>query len=195
VPEGKKKRYIAAAKNTAPLRKTVSSLPDSQWEEIEKGTLYLTEIQYAYNIWGKERRMIIKKSIFPNPGYNEKDKDIFGKPVEPPFIVEYSFYVTNIPKIEIDELSCWRLYNNRATAENRIKEQKLGFNLDKLPVHNKEGNEVYILLVALTYNILNWFKRFLFPKEFKSKVIIQPRIDTNIINCGKRKIEYERIIR
>ena len=169
--EEKGKRYIAAAKNTAPLRKTASSLTDNQWEEIEKNSLYLTEIQYAYDTWGKERRMIIKKSISPNPDCDEKDKNIFGKPVEPPFIVEYSFYVTNIPKIEIDKLSCWRLYNNRATIENRIKEQKLGFNLDKLPVHNKEGNEVYILLVALTYNILNWFKRFLFPKEFKSKCI------------------------
>jgi len=38
-------------------------------------------------------------------------------------------------------------------------------------VHNKKGNEVYILLVALSYNILNWFKRFLFPEEFKSKCI------------------------
>jgi len=127
--EGRKTRYIAAAKNTNPLRKIASSLPDSQWEEIEKDSLYLTEIQYAYDTWKKERRMIIKKSIFSSPDYNDKDRDIFGKPVEPPFIVEYSFYVTNIPKEEIDKLSCWRLYNNRATVENRIKEQKLGFNL------------------------------------------------------------------
>ncbi|MCD6472308.1 transposase [Candidatus Aerophobetes bacterium] len=42
-------------------------------------------------------------------------------------------------------MSCYRFYNNRATVENRIKEQKLGFGLDKLPVHNKRGNEVYIL--------------------------------------------------
>ena len=70
---------------------------------------------------------------------------------------------------KLDKLSSYRLYNNRATVENRIKEQKLGFNLNKLPVHNKKGNEVYILLVALAYNILNWFKRFLFPEEFKSK--------------------------
>lgn len=38
-------------------------------------------------------------------------------------------------------------------------------------MHNKKGNEVYILLVALAYNILNWFKRFLLPEKFRSKCI------------------------
>jgi len=140
--EERKTGYIAAAKNTNPLRKIASSLSDEKWEEVEKGTLYLTEIQYAYGTWKKKRRMIIKKSISPNPDYNEKDKDIFGKTVEPPFKVEYSFYVTSIPEKEINKLSCYRLYNNRSTVENRIKEQKLGFNLDKLPVHNKASYNI-----------------------------------------------------
>jgi len=164
-------RYVAASKNTRPLRKVASSLLEEKWEEIEKDALYLTEIQYAYGTWKNERRMIIKKSLFPNPNYDEKEKDIFGDPVEPATLTEYSFYVSNIPEKELDKLSCYRFYNNRATVENRIKEQKLGFSLDKLPVHNKRGNEVYILLVALAYNILNWFKRFLLPEEFKSKCI------------------------
>jgi len=164
-------RYVAASKNTHPLRKKAASLSDNEWEEIEKNSLYFTEIEYSYKTWKSEKRMIIKKSLSPNPNYDEKEKDIFGNPVEPPFIVEYRFYVTNISKSELGKLSCYRFYNNRATVENRIKEQKLGFNLDKLAVHNKEGNEVYILLVALAYNILNWFKRFLLPEEFRSRCI------------------------
>jgi len=164
-------RYVAASKNTGPLRKKAASVSDKEWEEIEKKSLYFTEIKYSYKTWKDERRMIIKKSLSPNPNYDEKEKDIFGSPVEPRFTVEYRFYVTNISKSELDKLSCYRFYNNRATVENRIKEQKLGFNLDKLAVHNKEGNEAYILLVALTYNILNWFKRFLLPEEFRSRCI------------------------
>lgn len=115
--------------------------------------------------------MIIKREFFPNPNYDGKEKDIFGNPVESANFTEYRFYVNNISKEELDELSCYRFYNNRATVENKIKEQKLGFNLDKLPVHNKKENEVYILFVALTYNILNWFNRFLLPKEFRSRCI------------------------
>ena len=144
-------RYVVASKNTGPLRRKAASLPDKEWEEVEKNSLYCTEIEYSYKTWKNERRMIIKKSLFPNPNYEIEEKDIFGNPVEPPFTLEYSFYVTNISKSELDKLSCYRFYNNRATVENRIKEQKLGFNLDKLAVHNKEGNEVYILLVALAY--------------------------------------------
>jgi len=164
-------RYIAAAKNTRPLREIASFLPDEEWEELERGSLYLAEIDYSYGTWKKERRMIIKRELSPNPNYDEKEKDIFGNPVESANLTEYRFYVTNISREELDKVSCYRFYNNRATVENRIKEQKLGFNLDKLPVHNKKGNEVYILLVALAYNILNWFKRFLLPEEFRSRCI------------------------
>jgi len=52
-----------------------------------------------------------------------------------------------------------------------VKYQKELFQKDNPPVHNKEGNEVYILLVVLAYNILNWFKRFLLPEEFRSRCI------------------------
>lgn len=41
-------KYIAAAKNTAPLREEASSLSEEKWEKIIEGSLYLTEIQYAY---------------------------------------------------------------------------------------------------------------------------------------------------
>ena len=117
--------YIGAAKNTAPLRKITSSLPEEEWEEVVKDRLYLAEMNYAYNSWKKKRRMIIKKELSPNPNYERQEKDIFGKPIEPPFTIEYSFYVTNIPTEKMDKLSSIRLYNNRATVENRIKEQKL----------------------------------------------------------------------
>ncbi|GAI06489.1 unnamed protein product, partial [marine sediment metagenome] len=101
-------RYVAASKNTAPLRRRTSSVPDKEWEEVEKDSLYLTEIEYSYGTWKDERRMIIKRSLSPNPNYDEKEKDIFGNSVEPPFTIEYSFYVTNISKSELDKLSCYR---------------------------------------------------------------------------------------
>ena len=40
--------------------------------------------------------MVIKKSLFPNPNYDEKEKDIFGNLVEPASLIEYRFYVSNI---------------------------------------------------------------------------------------------------
>ena len=92
-------RYVAASKNTGPLRKKAASLSDKEWEEIEKNSLYFTEIEYSYKTWKSEKRMIIKKSLSPNPNYDEKEKDIFGNPVEPPFTVEYRFYVTNICRV------------------------------------------------------------------------------------------------
>lgn len=61
--EEKGERYVAYAKNTKPLRKIAS---DGKWEETERNSLCLTEIEYTYGSWKKKRRMIIKKSILPN---------------------------------------------------------------------------------------------------------------------------------
>jgi len=68
--------------------------------------------------------MIIKRELFPNPNYDEKEKGIFGNPVESASLTEYRFYVTNISREELDKLSCCRFYNNRATVENRIKDTR-----------------------------------------------------------------------
>ncbi len=38
-------------------------------------------------------------------------------------------------------------------------------------MHNKEGNEVYILLVALTYNILNWLKDSFYQRSLGLDVL------------------------
>ena len=143
-------------------------------EEEQNGVRYfLAEGMYAFQTWEAPRRFVVVKKLTPNPDY-DPDRvmvDIFGEPLVPPFLEEYTFYVTNFSPEQLDAEGVWHFYNERGTVENRVKESRLGFALDKLPSHNFFGNAIYVQLVFFAYNLLNAFKRFLLPLEYQRKNI------------------------
>ncbi len=178
--EGRKVYYVAAAKATQPLKLLAKSLSYSRIPNTDKLT-YITEIGYRYGTWKKFRRLIVVKEQVPNPDHNPEETDLFGEPLQPRYLDKYRFYVTNIPVDRLEAVDCWSFYNERGTVENRIKESKLGFHLDKLPSTNQQGNAFYAQLVLLAYNLLNWFKRFVVPPEFRTKSIRWIRMNLLIL--------------
>ena len=162
-------KYVAASKATHNLLTIARSLGTYRKLPNTDRELFITEINYKYGSWQQSRRMVIVKERVPNPDYNPDERDLFGIASEPEFLEIFRFYVTNIGYEELDAESVYHFYNERATAENRIKESKMGFYLDKLPNQHFWGNALYLQLVSLAYNILNWFKRFILPPEFRSK--------------------------
>ena len=61
-----------------------------------------------------------------------------------------------------DEIDARRLYGGiycaRGEMENRIKEHKSGFGLEKLPTQKFHANWAYLLIVQLAFNLVAWFK-------------------------------------
>ena len=164
-------KYVCAAKITSDLLALARTLRDYEKVQHPERRIFITEVDYRYGTWDSYRRMVIFKEQIANPNYDPDALDLLGQPVEPEYFDSYRFYVTNIGYDELDAQSVWRFYNERATVENRIKESKIGFSLDKLPNQHFWGNAFYVQLVSLAYNLLNWFKRFLLPAEFRSKSI------------------------
>ncbi|MFQ6094162.1 MAG: IS1380 family transposase [bacterium] len=195
--EAREIRYICAAKATPDLKALARTLKDfrplsSGDEEEQPRRFFITEIDYRYGSWSTYRRMIIVKEQEPNPDYDPQDRDLLGQPRQPEYLESYRFYVTDIGYEELDAESCWRFYNHRATVENCIKESKLGFNLDKLPSLNFYGNAFYVQLVVLAYNLLNWFKRFVLPAQFRSKSIRWLRMNLLLIPAlvTRKKLQW-----
>ena len=162
-------KYVCSAKASSDLLALARSLKEYEELEHSERQFFITELDYQYGNWDCYRRLVIVKERVANPDYDLDNRDLWGQPMEPEFHDTYRFYVTNIGYNELDAQSVWRFYNERATVENRIKESKLGFYLDKLPNQHFWGNAFYVQLVSLAYNILNWFKRFVLPAEFRSK--------------------------
>jgi len=147
--------YVVKAPSYPTLVQKATELPGSAWEDVtDKGEsslaleTWVSEFAYQARDWDRPRRFLVKRVLVED---EKKENQLF----EPDERYEFRFYATNM---EGDPWGIIRFYDARATVENRIKETKLGFNLDKLPSGLFRVNQVYLHFVMLAYNLLWWFK-------------------------------------
>jgi Transposase DDE domain group 1 len=84
-------------------------------------------------------------------------------------------------------------YNDRGECENRIEEFKNGFHADRLSCHRFLANAFRLLLHGIAYNLVNLFRLFQLPQEWRSTQIETLR--TRLFKIGARIRETARCIR
>ena len=77
---------------------------------------------------------------------------------------QYHVLVTNDETSPAAAVLQWHLQH--ANMENRIKEHKTGFGLEKLPTRRFPANWAYLLIGQLAFNLLAWFKRLVLPSDY-----------------------------
>ncbi len=137
--------YFVAAPGSAPMRPIVWGLGyrrlDKRWA--------VAEFQHRAGIWDKKRRfVVIRERLDAAAAGRQKrlfESERYG----------YQIFVTNsdwLPE------RVWRFYNQRARAENIIKEADEDFALDHVVSRSLAGNRMWMLLSLLAYNLTNWFR-------------------------------------
>ena len=79
----------------------------------------------------------------------------------------YTCYVTNLnlPTAEV-----WRLYRGRANCENRIKEFKYDYGLDKMNEQSFDATEASLLLMTIAYNFMSLFKQVIIGGNVRNRL-------------------------
>jgi len=176
-------RYAVAVKLYHPIQQR---LPYLDYEEIGGGR-EIAEFRYKNSDKddNKERRMVVVREKIRD-GRKKRQLSLF-----PDDRYSYQVIVTNIE--EWSPLEVWRFYNKRANVENMIKEGVLDLGLDTSPSHGYGGNAAYFFLCMLVYNLMNWYKEFVFAlKKVKHMVKwIRYRffyMAGKFVKSGRRKI-------
>jgi hypothetical protein len=75
--------------------------------------------------------------------------------------------VTNLtlPPAEV-----WRLYRGRANCENRIKELKYDYGLDKMNEQSFDGTEATLTLMTIAYNFMSLFKQLIIGGKTRNRL-------------------------
>ena len=81
-------------------------------------------------------------------------------------------------------------YNDRATAEQWIKEGKYALNRTRLSCHKFVANQVRLSLFILSYNLGNFFRRLALPEAIKRWSLTS--IQTRFIRIGGRLVRHAR---
>jgi hypothetical protein len=136
------------------------------WLQIKEG-IEIGEFEYRGQDWVKSRRMIAvrqKTAIRPQAvgkqlSLFEDDMDING--------YRYTCYITSLTLSAAD---VWRLYRGRADCENRMKELKYDYGLDKMNQASFDGTESSLMLMTVAYNFLSLFKQVIIGGDVRSRL-------------------------
>jgi hypothetical protein len=79
----------------------------------------------------------------------------------------YTCYVTTL---KLSAADVWRLYRGRANCENRIKELKYDYGLDKMNQDGFDGTEACLLLMTIAYNFMSLFKQVIINDKVRNRL-------------------------
>ncbi|TDK50408.1 IS1380 family transposase [Antarcticimicrobium luteum] len=133
---------------------------------------FFEDFHYKAQSWGDERRVIAK--IEWHPG------ELFPR---------VGFIVTNLP-MEPDWVV--RIYNQRGTAEQHIKEGKYAFRWTRLSCKRFRDNEVGLQLYALAYNLANFLRCIELPEAMADWSLTS--LQLKLIKIGARVVRHARAI-
>jgi len=145
-------KFAIGADLDVSVKAVIASIPDSDWEEYQNG--HIAETVHTMNETDKSFRLIVIR--------RPKQRDLFGEDCES---FRYFAIATNFERKDKKSVVAW--YNKRGEAsENRIKELKIGLNMEHVPCGRFEANEMWFRLGCIAYNIFVLFKKVALPESW-----------------------------
>lgn len=137
-----------------------------------KPIVLYSDFMYQAASWDKPRRVVAKVEwrqgeLFPRVG----------------------FIVTNM---SARAKGVVRFYNGRGTAEQWIKEGKCALNWTRLSCKHFVSNQVRLALFVLAYNLGNFLRRLVLPREIKHWSL-RTRL-TKLIKIGAKVVRHSRYV-
>lgn len=173
--EAKGLLFGITADQTQPLLAKITGLAEWKWQDLEKyGVAQVAELRYQSTGWKKSYRYLVKRNLMEN-----KKGDLYFR---------YHVLVTNDDERSAAEVLVWHLAH--ANMENRIKEHKSGFGLEKLPTQRFHANWAYLLIGQIAFNLVAWFKKMVLPEHYQQSTI--KSIRHQVLNVAGKIVETGR---
>jgi hypothetical protein len=179
--EGCYLEYVCKAPLKENLRKAIELIAEEEWEG--DGDVSLTSRDFILPAWRKPRRFVIRRMKI--------DRESGQLTLPSCEFYRYEAVVTNMEESPQEVMD---FYDGRATCENKIDEIKDGFAVQEASQHEKVRNYAFMLVKAIAYNLMNWFRQAILPPD-KSKWEIKTirrviiNVPGNILGSGR----YHRI--
>jgi len=156
--------YIVAVPMYTTIQRKIAA--QKTWLILDNG-IEISEFQYKAQDWGNARRMIaVRQKIKERPKAVGKQLKLFEEEME----INGYRYTCYITTLKLSAADVWRLYRGRANCENRIKELKYDYGLDKMNQTSFDGTEASLLLMTIAYNFMSLFKQFVIKEKVKQRL-------------------------
>lgn len=153
--EEKNLHYIIACRFNNRIKHLLAD--ERKWVNVTDG-IDISETTYQGLDWENPRRIVmVRQHIETRP--NAAGKQIRQLDLFPEFSdlsnYRYSCFITDM---DLPMKAIYDLYRGRADSENRIKEIKYDFSVDKFAVHSFWANEACASFIIMAYNLYALFR-------------------------------------
>ena len=156
--------YIIAAPMYVTLQREIQK--QKNWVTLAEGE-EIAETLYQSPNWDRGRRLVmVRQKVSARPNATGKSLSLFDG-MEEVNGYRYACYITDL---SLPAAQVWRLYRGRANAENRIKELKYDYGLDKINQESFEGTEATLNFLMVAFNIMNLFKNQVIDEKIKNRL-------------------------
>ena len=156
--------YITAVPMYVTVQRKIAS--QKTWLVLDKG-IEITEFDYQAQSWDSSRRMIaVRQRVSTRPKAVGKQLSLFEDELEINGY-RYTCYVTSL---KLSAADVWRLYRGRANCENRIKELKYDYGLDKINQTCFNATEASLMLMTIAYNFMSLFKQLIIGEKIRQRL-------------------------
>jgi len=144
-------------------RAAIAAIPEGDWRPYQDGRIAETvhcmeETKQAFRLIVVRRP--VQQEMFVDPNTPQVDG-----PAEKQ-VVERFHVVASNRKGETAEETLDRYHKRGDCSENRIKEVKIGFGMERMPCGQFGANAVFFRIGCLAYNLFVMFKRQMLPAEY-----------------------------
>ncbi len=130
--------YAIGGDLDAAVKKVISTIKDDEWRPYQNG--FISETVHCMNKTKKAFRLVVIRRPFQGRLFDNEES-----------LERYTIIATNRHE-SAEEVVKW--YNQRGEcSENRIKELKIGFGMERMPCGQFEANAVFFRIGVLAYNI------------------------------------------
>ena len=171
-------KYAIGAHIDRAVRKAILSIKEDEWRPYENGS-YIAETVHCMEKTNQAFRLIVVRRPYQPRLFGEEEIDLKER---------YKVIATNLdwPK---DVVVKW--YDARGEySENRIKELKCGFSMERMPSSYFKANAVFFRIGCLAYNLFRIFQLNILPKGYKKHQI--KTIRWRLYNIAGRIVYHSR---
>ena len=153
--EKNNKKFVIGGRLDSAVLKSIEGIGDESWEKYGNGHIAWTV--HCMEKTEKAFYLIVIKRPFQTDMFEEPDEKI-----------RYRVLATNmdVEKYTPERIVAW--YNKRGEeSENRIKELKNDFGMERMPCSDFGANAVFFRIGVIAYNLFKLFKRVALPESYK----------------------------
>jgi hypothetical protein len=156
--------YVIRADWDEAVKAAYRGLGADAWEPHVSGRTkrqrQVAQTVHAFDKGGGPFRLIFVRDV-------EAQQQLFGTELTP----RTGAIITNAPAEEMTAQEVVEWYNQRGTAENYIKELKVGFGMERMPCGEQEANAAWLRIGALAYNLFLLQQAEALPQELGSSTV------------------------